>query len=139
MLLTIRSGAVCFSTIPLQPSFMACTNSFLSSEAVSTMTRVRLLVCCSACSADSPSRLGMRRSSSSTSGSSSWTLSKHLAAVAGFADDLEIVFQSKEFLEAVPDNGMVVGDENSNHALPWFRGTRLRFIPFQCRKGIVHI
>ncbi len=45
MLLTIRSGAVCFSTMPLQPSFIACTNSFLSSDAVSTITRVRLLVC----------------------------------------------------------------------------------------------
>ena len=75
MLLTIRSGAVCFKTMPEQPSFIAWTNSFLSSEAVKTMTLVFLLSCAIAWRVDKPSRLGIRRSSSSTSGSSSCTLS----------------------------------------------------------------
>ncbi len=40
MLLNKRSVGECFSTMPQVPSFMACTNSLLSSEPVRTMTLV---------------------------------------------------------------------------------------------------
>ena len=43
MLLIRSSVAVCLRTIPDVPSFIAWTNSFLSSEAVSTITRVLFL------------------------------------------------------------------------------------------------
>src|ERR1039457_7145722 len=69
MLLISRSVALCFKTMPEVPSFMACTNSFLSSEAVSTMTRVLCLLFCSLCSVARPSRPGILRSSSRISGS----------------------------------------------------------------------
>src|ERR1022692_3750880 len=69
MLLINRSVALCFKTMPEVPSFMACTNSFLSSEAVSTITRVLCLLVCSLCSVARPSRPGILRSSSRISGS----------------------------------------------------------------------
>ena len=70
MLLTISSGAVCFSTIPEQPNFIAWTNSFLSSDAVSTITSVLAPHRSAAvCSAVNPSMPGIRRSSSTTSAS----------------------------------------------------------------------
>ena len=58
MLLISSSVAVCFRTIPEVPSFIACTNSFLSSEAVRTMTRVLLLAVCSRCRVARPSKPG---------------------------------------------------------------------------------
>ena len=93
MLLTIRSGAVCFSTMPLQPSFMACTNSFLSSDAVRMMTRVRLLICCSACRAREAVQVGHAQVEQEHVGIEFVDLLQHLASVAGLAHDLEVVFQ----------------------------------------------
>ncbi len=69
MLLISSSVAVCFRTIPEVPSFIAWTNSFLSSEAVKTMTRVLFLAACNRCNVARPSRPGIFRSSNKMSGS----------------------------------------------------------------------
>ena len=121
MLLTIRSGAVCFRTMPEQPSFIACTNSFLSSEAVSTITRVLRLDCCKACSAERPSRFGIRRSSSRTSGSKFLNAFQYFPAVAGFTDNFEIVFQREQLLQAIAHDWMVVSNDHPNVLLALFR------------------
>ena len=64
---------------------------------------------------------------------------QHFAAVRSFAHDLEILLQAEEFLQAVTHDGMVVGDEDSNHALPRLRRGVAHSIFFQCREGVVHI
>ena len=58
MLLISSSVAVCFNTMPEVPSFIAWTNSFLSSEAVSTITRVLFRATCRRCNVARPSRPG---------------------------------------------------------------------------------
>ena len=69
MLLINSSVAVCLSTMPEVPYFIACTYSPSSSEAVSTMILVFSFWACTRCSRESPSTPGMRRSSSRMSGS----------------------------------------------------------------------
>ena len=114
MLLTIRSAAVCFSTMPEQPSFIACTNSFLSSDAVSTITRVFVPRCCSVCSAANPSRFGIRRSSSTMSGSSWSNHLQRFASIGGLAHHVDVVFEAEQPAQPFPDNRMVVRDEDSD-------------------------
>ena len=38
-----------------------------------------------------------------------------LLAIGGFADDFDVRFGSEEGAEALPDDGVIIGDENSDH------------------------
>ena len=103
------------------------------------MTRVRLLVCCKACSADKSVQIGHAEVEQQNVGIQLLHLVQHLAAVAGFAHDLEIVFEQQQFFQAVADDRMIVGDEDPNHRLSIFGGIHPNFVVTRQCKRFVHI
>ena len=108
MLFTISSGAVCFRTIPEQPSFIAWTNSFLSSEAVRTITLdfavdlLKRLQCCQAVHIRHPEvedqDIGIRFLDNLYD----------FPAIRCLADDFDVFFKSQQLSETVADDRMIV-------------------------------
>ena len=108
MLLISSSVAVCFRTIPEVPSFMAWTNSFLSSDAVRTITRVLLSAACSRCSVAKPVQAGHLQIEQQDVRLVLLQHIQHLPAILGLRDYFEILFQGQQPAQTIAENRMVV-------------------------------
>ena len=119
MLLISSSVAVCFRTIPEVPSFIAWTNSFLSSEAVSTMTRVLLRGRLQPLQGRKPVQSGHLQIQQQDIGFKLLQHVQHLPPIRCLGDHFEIFLQGQQFAETVPEDWMIVCHYNSDLGLCW--------------------
>ena len=66
-------------------------------------------------------------------------LVQHLAAVGGFSHHLNVLLQTEELVQAIPYDGVIVGNQYADHSLSGLQEIWTCFLIFDCRKTFGHV